>query len=211
LDGRLVFFLKSTVPVNFPRDQKIEVAAADSSFHTLLDLTDGSVLLADASTAQASLQPAVRFGMSAFGPIRVRAVAADGQAGDWLPLGTLVRLPGFRDLRCPRAQSKPCVLSGSNLFLANAIAATPQFDPSTAVPPEFTGTELIVPRPTNGALYIKLRDDPDTVQTLTMPVTTISPAEEKAVLPPAPVQAAPAAAGAGEQAGSAADASQAQK
>ena len=211
LDGRLVFFLKSTVPVNFPRDQKIEVAAADSSFHTLLDLTDGSVLLADASTAQASLQPAVRFGMSAFGPIRVRAVAADGQAGDWLPLGTLVRLPGFRDLRCPRAQSKPCVLSGSNLFLANAIAATPQFDPSTAVPPEFTGTELIVPHPTNGALYIKLRDDPDTVQTLTMPITTISPAEEKAVLPPAPVQAAPAAAGAGEQAGSAADASQAQK
>jgi hypothetical protein len=186
LDGRLVFFLKSTTPASFPRDQKIEVASADSSFHTTLDLSDGGLLLADASTAQASLQPAARFGMSAFGPIRVRAIAANGQVGDWLPLGTLVRLPGFRDLRCPRATAKPCVLSGSNLFLASAVAATPQFDQATPIPPEFTGTEMIVPHPASGTLYIKLRDDPDTVQTLTLPVTTLSPAEEKTALPAVP-------------------------
>ena len=131
----------------FPRDEKIELAAADSSFHTMLDLADGSLMLEDAKTAEGSLQPLARFGFSAFGPVRVRAVAADGEAGDWVPLGTLVRLPGFNELRCPRALAKPCMLIGPNLFLAASIAATQQFDVATEVPPEFTGTELIVPHP----------------------------------------------------------------
>jgi len=38
------------------------------------------------------------------------------------------------------------------------------------VPPEFAGTQLSVPHPVNGLLYLRLRDDPDTVQTLAMPV-----------------------------------------
>jgi hypothetical protein len=41
---------------------------------------------------------------------------------------------------------------------------------------------LTVPHPVNGTLYLKLRDDPEIVQTLTMPVTPIGP-------PPAPVAA----------------------
>jgi len=183
VDGKLVFFLKSTTPASFPRDERIEVAAADSSFQTLLSLADGSLLLADSATAQASLQPMARFGFSAFGPIRVRAVAADGQTSDWLPLGTLVRMPVFKALQCPRAESQPCLLSGSNLFLATAIAANPQFDSATPVPPEFTGTQLIVPHPVNGTIYVKLRDDPNTVQSLMLPGTTLTAAEQKAALP----------------------------
>lgn len=189
VDGRLVFFVKSTSPASFPRDEKIEVAAADSSFHTLLDLTDGSLLLEDAKTAVASVQPKARFGYSAFGPVRVRAVAADGQTSDWLPLGTLVRVPGFKELRCPRSVSKPCTLSGTNLFLASSVAATPQFDAATQIPPEFTGTELVVPHPAaNGTLYVKLRDDPSTVQTLAVPITPITPAEARSELPAAEPQ-----------------------
>jgi len=38
------------------------------------------------------------------------------------------------------------------------------------VAPEFAGTQLSVPHPVNGVLYLKLRDDPSTVQTLTMPI-----------------------------------------
>jgi hypothetical protein len=197
VDGRLVFFVKSASPPAFPRDEKIEVAAADSSFHTLLDLNDGSLLLEDARTAEASVQPRARFGYSAFGPVRVRAVAADGQTGDWVPLGTLVRIPGFRELRCPRAPGRPCMLSGTNLFLAASISATPQFDSATEIPPEFTGTELVVPHPAaNGVLYVKLRDDPATVQTLALPITLIKPVEAKAEPPatvPAPPLPAPAA------------------
>jgi hypothetical protein len=193
--GRLVFFLKSNVPATFPRDEKIEVAAADSSFRTLLTLGDGSLMLEDANTAMGSVEPLTRFGSSAFGPVRVRAVAADGAAGDWLPLGSLVRVPGFKELRCPRAASKPCMLTGTNLFLAASFASTPSFENPTEVPPEFTGTQLVVPHPVSGVLYLKLRDDPASVQTLTLPVTTISlPVQEPAAAKPVPAAPSPAAA-----------------
>lgn len=178
VNGRLVFFLKSSVPAAFPRDEKVELASADGSFHSLLSLTDGGLMLEDAATAVATLDPLTRFGSSAFGPVRIRPISVDGTTGDWLPLGTLVRMPEFSELRCPRAVSKPCLLDGANLFLATSIAATSSFDGATDVSPDFTGTELIVPHPANGALYLKLRDDPATVQTLNLPVTLLA-------LPPA--------------------------
>ncbi len=199
VDSRLVFFLKSDVPADFPRDEKIEVAAADSSFHTVLALSDGSLMLEDAHTAEASLEPLARFGSSAFGPVRVRAISGGGAAGDWLPLGTLVRIPGFKELRCPRAVAKPCILSGTDLFLATSISAMSSFDSAVNVPPEFTGTELAVPHPvTKGVLYLKLRDDPTNTETLTLPVTLMTgPEAATLALPvqaPAPTaQAAPAA------------------
>jgi hypothetical protein len=170
VDRRLVFFLKSKVPSSFPRDEKIEVSSADGSFHTALSLADGTLLLEDATTAMGIVEPLARFGPSAFGPVEARAVAVNGAAGDWLPLGTLVRTPTFKELRCPRALTKPCSLTGNNLFLATAIAATSAFDELIAVPPDFTGTQLTVPHPTAGTLYLKLRDDPTTVQTLTLPI-----------------------------------------
>ena len=193
--GRLVFFLRSGVPPAFPRDEKIEFAAADASFHSMLSLSDGSLMLEDADTAVASLEPLAHFGPSAFGPVRIRPVSADGAAGDWLPLGTLVRLPGFAELRCPRSASKPCLLSGSNLFLAESFSSSPAFDDPTDVAPELTDTEIVVPHPSNGVLYLKLRDDPTTVQMLTLPVT---PIVQAATLParklmpiPAPSEAPP--------------------
>ncbi len=193
VDGRLVFFLKSRVPLDFPRNEKVEVAAVDGSFQTTLSLSDGGLMLEDAKTAMGSVEPLTRFGASAFGPIEVRAMSAEGVTGDWLPLGTLVRLPGFKDLRCPRAASKPCTLTGTNLFLATSIGPTPDFDNATDVPPDFTGTQLSLPHPANGTLYFKLRDDPDTVQTLTLPVTPANPGSQAAsAAPPAPAtQAAP--------------------
>lgn len=170
LSAKLVFFLKSVVPQKFPRDQAVEVAAADGSFHTVLSLSDGSLVLEDARTALGTLEPHARFGASAFGPIRARAVSAEGVPGEWLPIGTLVRLPGFRELRCPRSTAKPCLLSAGNLFLASSIASSQDFSNSTEIPPDFTGTQIQVPHPASGVLYLKLRDDPDTVQTLTLPV-----------------------------------------
>ena len=172
---RLIFFLKSKTPANFPRSEKIEVAAVDGSFHTVLSLADGSLMLEDSKTALGVVEPLSRFGSSAFGPVEARAVSADEVTGDWLPLGTLVRLPGFKELHCPHAVSKPCTLIGSNLFLATSIAATPEFENPTDVPPDFTGTQLTVPHPASGVLYLKLRDDPATVQTLALPVMPMAP------------------------------------
>ncbi|MGB7188830.1 MAG: hypothetical protein WBD10_01710 [Acidobacteriaceae bacterium] len=174
IQGHLVFFIKSTSPPRFSRKEKVEVASADSSFDTTLDLANGNLMLEDSSTAVANIDPLKSFGLSAFGPLRARVVAADGVASDWFSLGTLVRLPEFRDLQCPRALSRPCLLSGSNLFLAKSFSATSDFADPTEVPLDFTGTELEVPHPINGALYIKLRDDPATVQTLNMQAILVS-------------------------------------
>lgn len=202
LDGRLVFFLKSTVPARFARNEKVELAAVDGSFNTQLSLADGGLMLEDASTAMAQVEPLRRFGASAFGPVRVRVVADDGAAGDWMPLGTLVRLPGFKELRCPRSQSKPCMLTGSNMFLAVSISATSDFDNPIDIAPDFTGTQIAIPHPANGVLYLKLRDDPATVQTLTMqvmpaPVATLTAIQEAPAAsktkPPTPVVEPPVA------------------
>jgi hypothetical protein len=171
IEGRLVFFLKSTVPARFPRDQKVELASVDGSFKTQLSLADGSMMLEDATTVMATIEPLARFGASAFGPLHLRVLSADGATGDWMPLGTLVRMPGFKELRCPRAVTKPCLLSGSNMFLAASLSATAGFENPIGIAPDFTGTQLLIPHPANGVLYLKLRDDPATVQTLTMPIT----------------------------------------
>ena len=193
LSSRLVFFLKSVVPQTFPRNQNIEVAAADGSFHTVLSLADGSLMLEDSKTALGTVEPLARFGSSAFGPLRARAVSSNGVAGDWMPLGTLVRIPGFKELRCPRVPTKPCTLVGTNLFLAESISAAEDFSNPTEIPPDFTGAQLVVPHPANGALYLKLRDDPQTVQTLTLPVTLVGPASSP-VPQTAAIQTQPAAA-----------------
>ncbi len=181
--GRLVFFLKSVVPSNFPRNQKVEVEATDGSFRTVLTLTDGSLVLEDARTALGIVEPLARFGASAFGPIRARAISANGITSDWLPLGTLVRMPGFREMRCPHAPAKPCTLTGSNLFLTIALSATPDFENPVEVPPDFTGTQLTVPHTVNGVLYLKLRDDPATVQLLTLPILPAQPGSLQTPIP----------------------------
>ncbi|HWT64809.1 MAG TPA: hypothetical protein VN151_01750, partial [Terracidiphilus sp.] len=208
---RLVFFFKSRVPANFPRDEKIEIAATDGSFHTLLSLADGGLMLSDATTAMVVVEPITRFGASAFGPIQARALAANSIAGDWIPLGTLVRVPGFHELRCPRQLARPCTLTATNLFLTAALAANTDFNDPVDVRPDFTGTQLTVPHPANGELYLKLRDDPATVQTVTLPVLPMSvvgpavkpgPARSAAQEPPpaaAPEAAAPQTANAAPQ------------
>jgi hypothetical protein len=170
VEGRLVFFLKSAVPTNFPRDEKVEVSGSDGSFRAVLALADGSLILEDARTALGVVEPLSRFGSSAFGPLRARVISAEGVTGEWLPLGTLVRVPGFKELHCPHNPAKNCTLGGSNLFLATALSATPEFDNPVEIPPDFTGTQLSVPHTANGVLYLKLRDDPDTVQLLTLPI-----------------------------------------
>ena len=89
--------------------------------------------------------------------------------------------------------NKPCTLIGTNLFLAQSISAAEDFSNAVEIPPDFTGGQLVVPHPANGGvLYLKLRDDPPTVQTLTLPVTMVSPANLPAGQTPAAIQTQPA-------------------
>jgi len=169
-DGQLSFFLKAEVPDTFPRTAKIEVSGPDDSFHVALSVADGTLVLQDAQTLMAVLNPLKSFGPSAFGPLRFRAVEADGATGDWQPLTNLVRIPTLKEVHCPDAPDKQCRLTGSNLFLIDSVASDPQFTHAVTVPMGFADTTLSVPRPNGTLLYIKLRDDAATVNPLVLPV-----------------------------------------
>jgi len=169
-DGTLSFFLKTEVPETFPRKEKIEVATQDGSFHTALSLDNGNLILQDSTTVMATFDPQKNFGPSAFGPLRYRAVDPQGLVGAWQPLATLVRIPSLKEIRCPDSPDKQCSLVGSNLFLIDSVASDAQFTSATPVALGFAEPELSVPRPNGTLLYLKLRDDPSTVNTAVLPV-----------------------------------------
>lgn len=205
LNARVTLALRSRFPERFPRSEKIEVALEDGSLKTTLSLADGSVVLQDSRTALAFLTPGKIFGTSAFGPIQARAVGSDGTVGDWIPLGTLVRTPVITGVTCTRTTAKEdpadsgCQITGRDLFLLGAIAADSSFGNAAEVPLGFAGDSLPVPRPAdNKTLYLKLRDDPDVVTTVTAPVPPSSTGSRKAsstAASAAPATATPAAAG----------------
>jgi hypothetical protein len=169
-DARLNFFLKTQVPENFPPSEKIEVATADESFRVMLSEKDGNLMREDSKTIFAVLDPMKLLGPSAFGPLKFRAIAADGIEGDWQPLVTLVRTPVLEGVRCARGAEKQCMLSGDKLFLIDAVSADPDFANFVTVPDGFVEAELRIPSPKGTTLYLKLRDDPSTIVTATVPM-----------------------------------------
>jgi hypothetical protein len=207
LNAKITLALRSRFPDRFPRSEKVEVALEDGSLKTTLSLADGSVVLQDSRTALAYLNPGKTFGPSAFGPIQARAVASDGTVGDWIPLGTLVRTPVITGVTCTRTASKEdpadsgCQITGKDLFLLGSIAADSSFGNAAEVPLGFAGESMSVPRPAdNKTLYLKLRDDPDAVTTVTASVAPSSTGPRKAgsattSATPASAAATPATAG----------------
>jgi hypothetical protein len=190
-DARLNFFLKTQVPESFAAGERVEVATADESFHVLLSVKDGNLTLQDAKTVYAVFDPMKLLGPSAFGPLKFRAVGAEGAEGDWQPLVNLVRIPELKGIRCaaasnaaekaaadekvPAEKSPDCTLSGDKLFLIDAVSADPDFTNAVTVPDGFIDAALTVPSPKNKTLYIKLRDDPGTVNTAVLPVLVSQP------------------------------------
>lgn len=164
LSAQLTLSLRSATP--FPRDAQIEISSEDDSLHDKLSLADGSLVLEDRNTVLAQLDLRKTFGSSAFGPLRLRLVLHDGTASDWLPLATLVRLPQLTDLKCTATAGLNCALSGSDLYLLSGISPDASFDKQVDVPDGFVGSTLMVARPADGPLYLKLRDDPAAVSTI---------------------------------------------
>lgn len=169
-EGRLSLFLKTDIPAKFRHSEKIEIATADGSFDTMLSLADSTLILQDASSVLAVFDPLKAFGTAAFGPLRFRPVDGDGLKGEWQPIAVLVRIPFLKEIRCPDSPDKQCTLEGSNLFLLDSVASDPQFKDSVPVPADYVDSTLKVPRPNGTLLYIKLRDDPVTVDTIALPV-----------------------------------------
>ena len=168
--ARLNFFLKTQVPESFPASEKIEIATADESYRVLLSEKDGNLTPQDSKTMFAVLDPMKLLGPSAFGPLKLRPIAADGSEGDWQSLVMLVRIPVLEGVHCAREAEKQCTLSGDKLFLINAISSDPNFTNSVTVPDGFVEAELRIPSPKGTTLYIKLRDDPSAVFTANVPM-----------------------------------------
>ena len=174
-DGRLNFFLKAQVPDVFPPTEKIEVATADESFRVQLSVKDGNLTLQDSKTVFAVLDPMKLLGPSAFGPLKYRPVTSDGIDGDWQPLVNLVRVPTFKGLHCPPSPEKQCTLSGDKLFLLDSVSTDADFTNSVTVPEGFVEDALSIPPTKDKTLYIKLRDDPATIDTVTLSTPEAQP------------------------------------
>jgi hypothetical protein len=169
-NGRLSFLLKADIPDKFPHGEQIEVATADGSAHALLSLANGGLILQEPNSVLAILDPLKKLGASTFGLLQFRPVDEESGKGDWQPLVSLVRTPLLKEVRCPDAPDQPCVLNGSDLFLLDSVASDSQFKNAVSVPIGYGDDMLNIPRPNGTLLYIKLRDDTSTVDTIALPV-----------------------------------------
>ena len=168
------------------------MATEDGLASTTFTVSDNDLMLQDAKTALATLDPPKVLGNSAFGPLRLRAVLPDGVYGNWQPLATLVRLPVLKSFTCPGGPA-PCTLTGDNLFLLDSVATDPKFTQPVQIPDGFAGNTLQVP-PGGPQLYLKLRDDPSVVNTVNLPPSAVTnrPPQPPPAPRPAPTEKAAA-------------------
>jgi hypothetical protein len=191
-DATLIFSVRAQSPSAFAHDETIEVATADESYSATLSLTNGGITLENAQVAVATFDPAKALGSSAFGRLQFRVIA-NAAMGDWQPLATLVRLPVLKDLQCPSTLDLACKLSGSNLYLLDSVSSDPQFDRPVQIPEGFPGYALPVPRPTNGQLYIRLRDNPSVINPVALAAVQPPPSLKDTARADVRLAAAPAA------------------
>jgi hypothetical protein len=199
LSSLLTFTFKTPTP--FPRNGQLVIETLDGTLRTVLTLApSGGLLLQDPHIVVATLDPLRSFGPSAFGAVRMRAIfparsrkesgsrseapsAASPErsstqieesepASDWVPLVTLVRLPVLTQLQCPSDITQPCNITGSNLFLLDQVSTSPAFDNPQPVPDGYTGNSLTVPHLAAATLFLKLRDDPASIDSAILPVAT---------------------------------------
>jgi hypothetical protein len=163
-NAQLTFSLRAQSPPKFSGHEQVQVATSDGGASTTLTSANG-LMFADAQIAVATLDPAKALGASGYGALRYRIVE-DGVPGAWQPLATLVRLPALKSLKCPSSQEQSCELSGSALFLIDAVSRRPDFDRVVQVPEGFAGYTLAVPHPSGGRLYVKLHDDPSVINVM---------------------------------------------
>ena len=171
-DGRLHFVLKAQNPATFSPDEKIEVATADDAFRVTLSVQDGNLALQDAKTVVAVLDPMKHLGPSAFGALKFRPVLGGDVQGDWQPLISLVRIPQLKGIRCVTAPEKQCALVGEKLYLIDSVSTDEEFTNSVEVPDGFLANALPIPRPKNKTLYVKLRDNPEDINTIALPMVS---------------------------------------
>ena len=168
-NARLSFTLKAEPGEHFTGREAVEVGTTGSE--TTVHLTVGNgVTLVDPTVMVVSLTPSQALGSSAYGPLRVRLMRGEA-AGDWLGVGTLVRLPRLKALDCPADPASKCTLRGEALYLLASVSATREFDNATSIPEGYPGATLAVVRPDqNGTLFVRLHDAPEVINRVAIPI-----------------------------------------
>ena len=162
-DTRLTFAFRLEAPTPLSGLESIEIGTADGRATTSIGAGKGFDLQ-DSATGIVTFDPARVLGPLAYGALRFRVVR-DGTASSWTHLATIVRLPEVRRMTCTR--SSGCTLVGDRLFLIKAIATNEQFEPLQEVPDGFVDSEIKTRPASNGRLFLRLRDAPEAVATLT--------------------------------------------
>jgi hypothetical protein len=190
-NAQLTFSLRAQSPPKFSGHEQVQVETSDGGAQTTLTSASG-LMFEDAQIAVATLDPAKALGASGYGALRYRIVE-DGVPGDWQPLATLVRLPALKGLKCPASSEQSCELSGSGLFLIDAVSRRADFGRAVQVPEGFAGYTLAVPHPSAGRLYVKLHDDPSVINVIEFSGEERAARVGEGHRAPAPVVAAPTA------------------
>jgi hypothetical protein len=134
--SKVTLVLKTMAAPGFSRADKVEVQSDDQTLHTTLEVSDGSLVLQDSSTMLGSFDPLKSFGPSAFGKLQLRAIDASGAPGDWIPLGTLVRVPVIASVKCARAtRAAAAAAAAAATRAANASDAPAAAEASGPPPP----------------------------------------------------------------------------
>jgi hypothetical protein len=170
---RLSFTLKAEAGEHFTGREVVEIGTTGSEATARLTIGNG-VTLVDPSVMVVSLTPSQALGSSAYGPLRARLLRGD-VAGDWLDVGTLVRLPRLRALDCPAAPAATCTLRGDALYLLASVSATREFENATSVPEGYPASTLPTVRPApDRTLYVRLHDAPEVVNRLNIPAIGVA-------------------------------------
>jgi hypothetical protein len=164
-DARLTFafHLESAAALNGA--ETVEIDTADG--RAVAAITAGKGYdLQDGTTGIVTFDPATALGPLAYGALRFR-IMRDGVASSWTHLATVVRLPEIRRATCARGNG--CTLAGERLFLIKAIASNDQFEPAQDVPDGFVAAEFKTRPALGGRLFLRLRDAPQAVATISVP------------------------------------------
>ena len=137
--SKVTFVLKTVAVPGFSRADKVEVASEDQTLHTTLEVSDGGLVLQDNSTMLGSFDPLKSFGPSAFGKLQLRAIDSSGSPGDWIPLGTLVRVPMIASVKCARATHAAAAAAAAATRAADA-SDTPATTAASGPPPPVNDT-----------------------------------------------------------------------
>ncbi|MGY2736317.1 hypothetical protein [Sphingomonas sp. UYP23] len=164
-DAKLTFAFHLDDPAPLSGRETIEISTLDGRSSTTVTAGKGYDLQ-DAKTGIVSLDPAEALGPTGYGALRFR-IAGDGAGSSWTPLATVVRLPEIHAISC--AARKACKLTGNRFFLIDAVGTNAELQPSQAIPDGFVATEITTRASADGRIFLRLRDAPQAIATVTAP------------------------------------------